>query len=287
MAALSGLLLVSVFVALISTTVLWRQSLQKLEQENRQKSTLLALINMSTSNNGVQFQDLNTTRIQDSISKIVDLGAWLIEDQQDVGLRKKTGVAWLELCDALRAFGDEEQAIRSCSTALEIFQGLSHEFPENIDYKFDVFHCLNRQRKYVQAFELIEQIVNLDKRQNNYYLDCLAGQYAKQSLNLIVDGRYEDAIDSANQGEQIVLEVLARNPIQPDFFRKNLAEIYDQRYRAYFLAGQIDAGKSELNSSVDIVDSIYKSEDPLPHIEKWLLNCLIELSLIDLSLIHI
>ena len=252
-AALSASLLFLAIATLLATTFLWQRSESNLKLAQHQKQELLGTIhrlldidrNAERTNRDIQVRREMLMAITDAFNQLSPA------EELESDLLKSSAVAFLKLGRLKSTAGEKKKSLASIEEAKRRFNLLVQRHPDDLSYKFDVFHCLLGQSKYQEAHDCILSILAIDDS-NLDYRATLSGVYFHLGQEAFARKNFDKAMHYHQSGAEWTKRILQEcQPEKFDFHSKNLAEHWWGMYKAEAVNGNFEQARLHLNKATE------------------------------------
>ncbi len=250
-AILSAICFLAVCAGFVCSTYFWQVSQNSLIAAQQQKSDLLETIqtlvekeaDFDDGNKDAEFRFQILLTIVDAFDRLES------REQLDDTLMKTSAVARLKLGRLYKSRGEKEIGVGHIKDAQAKFQQLSDKHPLNIDYRYDIFHCLDSRHETEAAHQCLLNILANDDS-NIYHRDALSHSYMKMGMEALSQCRLDEAVDFHTKGIELSAQICQEcDPDRVPFFNKNFAMQNFQRFRAHARLGHWEQAESDLIQS--------------------------------------
>lgn len=254
LAVTSTLLVMLMLVSAFSVIVLWRQAeshsqlaTANLNRRNELTVHLLGAITSFSKSLKIAEQGRETLPLQYALlSSIVEAYSGLEEEisvQDDVYY--DLAVAHYKLGQVQHQLGMWSERQRSLQMAELMFRRLMDAFPEQVTYRFDLFHSLNSQARYVEALEVMHNVYLADGGENPDYVDAYGHALLQYARVLVGQQKLEEA-DKEWQAAMDLFEANLKAYPDNGMFHKKIGEAHAVRFQMKCLKQQPDEAQNHL-----------------------------------------
>ena len=231
---LSATLLLFLITGLLLTLYFWQNS-------NAQASLLLKLVQQQVSEMKKSIDD--PTSLSSRANELRFITETFEDFEQlailDEATRDSAAQCWFLLGRAENYLGNRDAAVVAFQGALDRFQSLSEDYPESLDYEFDVFHCLNSLYRHAEALIQAQLVVAKDGGKNPDYLAALGAALFAQASRDLDQGNFESAQNVATSGVEFANQHFGpRDGVSPE--RRRIASFEWLLARLKLLSGELE-----------------------------------------------
>ncbi len=255
LATLSGLSVVMLVTGLLSTSFLWQQS-------ETHKDLLLSVVRQRIEDVDASDRDPSTLvkRARD-LRIITDTLAKMGQTARlDEATQRAAAVAWFKLGRVENFLGNNPTDQQAYTESLARFRQLAIRYPNNLQYQFDIFHCLNSLRRHDEALNQARTLVAADGEQNPDYLAALGAELHWQANHYLETGDFDRGLVAAREGLEFATRQFGpKDGNSP--YRRRIANFERLLGRLQLVEGDLDSAIEYLNSSSSL-SQMMAAEDP-------------------------
>jgi len=243
---LSATLVLSLVIGLVSTVYFWRNS-------TAQTNLLLEMVQQQVDEIKTTIDDPDSlaSRARELRFLTETFGEFERLANLDEKTRDSAAESWFLLGRAEGYLGNRDAAVRAYEEALERFRLLTEDYPNALDYQFDVFHCLNSLWRHDEALIQAQLLVAADGEQNSDYLAALGAELYWHAEDQINSGEFRRARETTMEGLEFANRHFGpKDGTSP--YRRRIAAFQWLLGRLELVDGNLDAAIAYLRSSSEL-----------------------------------
>ena len=244
------LFLLSLFFGLLATGFFWRQS-------ESQKEISLGVIRKLTEIVIQTDSDPKTLEQRAKQLRLITDAYMGLEDvaELDEENRYAATVSWFKLGRVEGHLGDTEASKLAYRKALEGLELLAEEEPDNLNFRFDIVHCLNSLERHDEALAQAELLVALGGGSNPDYLAVVGAELSWLATNRLNNGRFEEALAAAQRGL-----TFANDNFGPEggksLYRRRIADFHGILAMVFLVLEDLEKATAHANSAVCLIERL-------------------------------